>query len=1219
MASSSGASSSSTAPPKSVHVQVVARCRPLNDRELRANKGSVIATNSVASQVEVHQDPRGRTTKAYSFDCVYGPDSTQRDIYNKSISPVIGEVLEGYNCTIFAYGQTSTGKTYTMEGAEANPSGMLTEHSGVIPRAVADIFRRLEGGECADAFTVKVSVLELYNEELSDLLTADEKKLSIFEDNSGKGVFVQNLEEVVCKTAQDIHDILNVASERRQIAETRLNKHSSRSHVITTITIHMKEGGSGVGEEIIKTGKLNLVDLAGSENIGRSGAVAKQAKEAGNINQSLLTLGRVISALTEKQPHVPYRESKLTRLLKESLGGRAKTLMIATLSPSGCSLEETLSTLEYASRAKNIRNQPQQNQRMTQATLMKEMAHQIEDLRRQLQHQMDQQGGVFVKSEEYEKMQGQLSARASALEELVAKIEELEKQKKEYEDLFAVTQEELDREKSGHAKTQKSLEHTVSVLHTTKDKLHEKKVEVLQKDACLSERERVEALLMEEALSLKSNLQTSIQDIEGFTAKIGRKQAVENSNKEVVRNFHRQVHDRMEEMLGRLDAFRLVHHHANQSQKVLHERIRCDEAKILGGLSQQAHDNQAEVSQAIGKLRESLANVGADNEDGFKGILEQLDAVESAVSGFEQKFEPLVQLHSSRLQEVVAAQEMAFQAYEQHAQQFFHSVLQAVQAHTNAVQEGINGWTIAFESSLENATGAVNKTEESATTTFSLQQQENAKFQETLMATFQEMMSTHFGVLESKAADQLKKLQATTSSAHADISNCKRANQQMASLFGESTQASQDQVSVAVEGAATKLQEEHIHVLQQQKDSLAEECENFQTSVLSEASRFGATHQGKVAATRQGVTLRSAKQQEWESSTEGFLTSFEQNTLSQTKRLVDQVQNASESVEANNKKAQSMVEEVVKVAGDYDKDQTSMVDGVQYSLEVFVRDYQDDMPTGETPIKKSFPVPTDLPSCPPYQDIIARIDVLLEDSMELESGDTLEASSSSSPSSATSSSLNESEVLPEPSAEDSMLSTTSRFNEVSLEDPMSVSSSTTTGTTATFARPTSGRRQPKSRHSRVPSISGLPRSTSNASLSSSASSFSNGGSSSRPSVLDVSTDSAPSSPVPGNISSSTLSSPAAIYSRSPLVRKALGSPYSSTSSSRLPTRKTRSGSRGENKAPNPSDSLGRPVTRSRKNSGLQGEGVVTPSKMSSAVVGSPPRSPLSPANSNLQY
>ena len=398
------------------------------------------------------------------------------------------------------------------------------------------------------------------------------------------------------------------------------------------------------------------------------------------------------------------------------------------------------------------------------------------------------------------------------------------------------------------------------------------------------------------------------------------------------------------------------------------------------------------------------------------------------------------------------------------------------------------------------------------------------------------------------------------------------------------------------------------------------------------------------------------------------------------------MQNASESVEANNKKAQSMVEEVVKVAGDYDKDQTSMVDGVQYSLEVFVRDYQDDMPTGETPIKKSFPVPTDLPSCPPYQDIIARIDVLLEDSMELESGDTLEASSSSSPSSATSSSLNESEVLPEPSAEDSMLSTTSRFNEVSLEDPMSVSSSTTTGTTATFARPTSGRRQPKSRHSRVPSISGLPRSTSNASLSSSASSFSNGGSSSRPSVLDVSTDSAPSSPVPGNISSSTLSSPAAIYSRSPLVRKALGSPYSSTSSSRLPTRKsvslpdyrfsrpllaslaaahtilafplsflslfevhiciyilcvyvlthgmthtsgwggailwvrrTRSGSRGENKAPNPSDSLGRPVTRSRKNSGLQGEGVVTPSKMSSAVVGSPPRSPLSPANSNLQY
>lgn len=161
--------------------------------------------------------------------------------------------------------------------------------------------------------------------------------------------------------------------------------HSRRSHSIFSLTVHLKETGAGhAGEDLLKVGKLNLVDLAGSEAIGRSGAVDKRAREAGMINQSLLTLGRVISALVEKGSHIPYRESKLTRLLQDSLGGRTKTCIVAAVSPTKSNMEETLSTLDYAIRAKTIRNKPEVNQRMTKGALIKEYVVELERLKADL-------------------------------------------------------------------------------------------------------------------------------------------------------------------------------------------------------------------------------------------------------------------------------------------------------------------------------------------------------------------------------------------------------------------------------------------------------------------------------------------------------------------------------------------------------------------------------------------------------------------------------------------------------------------------------------------------------------------------------------------------------------------------------------------------------------------------------------------------------------------
>lgn len=254
------------------------------------------------------------------------------------VQPLIHEVLSGYNCTVFAYGQTGTGKTFTMEGERSPDAGVSWENdplAGIVPRTLSQLFDELRLLQVY--FSVKVSFLELYNEELIDLLSPPEDTsklryverlaslsvfrrmclvniilgpfsfLRIFEDSTKKGaVIISGLEEAAVTSKSDVYHILEKGSLKRQTAATLMNAHSSRSHTVFTVTVHIRESANE-GEEFIRTGKMNLVDLAGSENIGRSGAVDKRAREAGNINQSLLTLGRVITALVGNLPHIPYR------------------------------------------------------------------------------------------------------------------------------------------------------------------------------------------------------------------------------------------------------------------------------------------------------------------------------------------------------------------------------------------------------------------------------------------------------------------------------------------------------------------------------------------------------------------------------------------------------------------------------------------------------------------------------------------------------------------------------------------------------------------------------------------------------------------------------------------------------------------------------------------------------------------------------------------------
>ena len=216
----------------------------------------------------------------------------------------------GYNCTIFAYGQTGTGKTFTMEG-ERSPKEVYTWEEdplvGIIPHSLHQIFEKLTDN--GTEFSVKVSLLEIYNEELFDLLNPSSdvsERLQMFDDPRNKRrVIIKGLEEITVHNKDGVYQILETEAAKRTAAATLMNAYSSLSRSVLSVTIHMKETTVD-GEELVKTGKLNLVDLAGSENTGRSGAVGKRALEAGNISQSLLTLGKVITALVERAPHVPY-------------------------------------------------------------------------------------------------------------------------------------------------------------------------------------------------------------------------------------------------------------------------------------------------------------------------------------------------------------------------------------------------------------------------------------------------------------------------------------------------------------------------------------------------------------------------------------------------------------------------------------------------------------------------------------------------------------------------------------------------------------------------------------------------------------------------------------------------------------------------------------------------------------------------------------------------
>ncbi|KAF9700015.1 hypothetical protein EKO04_001365 [Ascochyta lentis] len=338
-------------------IKVVARFRPQNKIEIASGGEPIVDFKSDDTCSIQSKEASG----AFTFDRVFDMSSRQVDVFDYSIRPTVDDILNGYNGTVFAYGQTGAGKSYTMMGSDIDDD----VGKGVIPRIVEQIFASILASPSNIEYTVRVSYMEIYMERIRDLLMPQNDNLAVHEEKN-RGVYVKGLLEVYVSSVDEVYEVLRRGGQSRAVSATNMNAESSRSHSILVVTVTQKNVETGS----MKSGQLFLVDLAGSEKVGKTGASGQTLEEAKKINKSLSALGMVINSLTDsKASHVPYRDSKLTRILQESLGGNSRTTLIINCSPSSYNDVETLSTLRFGMRAKTIKNKAKVNAELSPAEL----------------------------------------------------------------------------------------------------------------------------------------------------------------------------------------------------------------------------------------------------------------------------------------------------------------------------------------------------------------------------------------------------------------------------------------------------------------------------------------------------------------------------------------------------------------------------------------------------------------------------------------------------------------------------------------------------------------------------------------------------------------------------------------------------------------------------------------------------------------------------------
>ncbi|KXN66528.1 kinesin-domain-containing protein [Conidiobolus coronatus NRRL 28638] len=602
-------------------IKVVVRCRAANPLESYTGIGAKTEPRYGRNvEVQHRQAERGRK---YTFNQVLGPDVSQEELFNNIMIPVVDEVLQGFNCTVFAYGQTGTGKTYTMEGQINQFSENLGELAGIIPRTLKHFFTYLE--EQSLEYNMMISMMELYNEEVNDLLTTgDTKGLNLFQDPN-KGLVIPELEEFSVTTVAEAMEKLRQGTNRRHIAATKINERSSRSHSIFTITIHTKQYSSD-GEELLKVGKLNLVDLAGSENIGRSGSASENArkKETSSINTSLLTLGRVINALVSNEKHIPYRSSKLTRILQESLGGHAKTCIIATISPSRMNIEETIGTLDYVQKAMKICNKPEVNKVLTKKELIGEYVKQIANLKKQITIQMQKDGCARLSPEEYER----LKDKESKYDQLAAKS------KTESNELMA----SLQAQSKKLLAYENQLKHLMETLDHTKGRL---KVMEVQKQEVENELKQTQHSLKEQThltecytgsetnlngigKELVRQLDTSLLGIKSLNQRLTIKDGLIDKNQDLFQEFNNYLTQCSANLMDIVDSCNETSLSYGNQFKTLLASFQEGQNQLNGTLKSQLANKSGVIKGSIDELNHSQSQTLIESESRLNGVSSEL-------------------------------------------------------------------------------------------------------------------------------------------------------------------------------------------------------------------------------------------------------------------------------------------------------------------------------------------------------------------------------------------------------------------------------------------------------------------------------------------------------------------------------------------------------------------------------------------------------------------
>ncbi|CDI87232.1 kinesin motor domain-containing protein, putative [Eimeria praecox] len=374
--------------PKGERVRVVIRCRPLSESEISEGRKCVLTVNSKNASVSL-QKPNG-PTKHFSFDAVYDESVSQEGVYEDAAYGIVESVTEGYNGKRLFTPSPPGGTLLASDTADTLPFNgwlILLASKAFPSRSYPALQRIIQSAHALEksivvfpqTFLVRASFLELYNEEARDLLSKNHTAKLNLRDNPESGVFAEGLSAFAVKSAEELSKLLATGQRNRKVGATLMNAVSSRSHSIFTLAVE-----SADKEGRVRMGKLNLVDLAGSERQSKAGSVGERFREAMKINLSLSALGNVISALAEQSPFVPYRDSKLTRILQASLGGNTRTAMVANVGPACVHYDETLSTLRYAQRTKHIKNAPHVNEDPKQAVILA-FQEEIARLKQQLQ------------------------------------------------------------------------------------------------------------------------------------------------------------------------------------------------------------------------------------------------------------------------------------------------------------------------------------------------------------------------------------------------------------------------------------------------------------------------------------------------------------------------------------------------------------------------------------------------------------------------------------------------------------------------------------------------------------------------------------------------------------------------------------------------------------------------------------------------------------------